>query len=90
MNLQGRCYIKQKPGERKYPLKVSGKKVAGLYAEKRGAYVGLCQMLIRPCTPYNSAAEDIFGRLKHEFFYYWDWSHTIHSEFMDQSNGYIM
>ena len=36
MDLQGRCYIKQKPEERKYPLKVSGKKVAGLYAEKRG------------------------------------------------------
>lgn len=36
MDLQGRCYIKQKLEGCKYPLKVSGKKVAELHAEKRG------------------------------------------------------
>lgn len=46
-------------------------------------------MSAKGCSPDNSAMEGFFGRLKNEFFYYFDWDGVSTDEFMKQLDEYM-
>ena len=41
------------------------------------------------CSPYNSACEGFFGRLKNEMFYGRSWSGVSFEQFMEKLDQYI-